>query len=361
MTASPAGRLSFVLPPLLEAHEPPEARGLARDQVRLMISHARAGQIEQTIFRHLPLYLQAGDTLILNRSATLPAALEVHREDGSPLLMHLSTRLPRAAGPYRVVELRRPTALASERFSAGQIGERLSVPGEASAVLLDAYPAGPDGRNLEAGSRLWAARLELPSPLTAYLQQYGRPIRYSHVDRDWPLAAYQTIYADRPGSAEMPSAGRGFTEDILAALRVRGVRMAWITLHTGVTSLEAAETPFPEWFEVSEEAARAVNEAHCRGQRVIAVGTTAVRAIESALGPDGLAQQTNGWTNLVVDREHPVRMVDGLITGWHQPEASHLLMLEAIEGRQMLRRSYELAIAEGYLWHEFGDLHLILP
>jgi S-adenosylmethionine:tRNA ribosyltransferase-isomerase len=194
-----------------------------------------------------------------------------------------------------------------------------------------------------------------------YLDRHGEPIRYSHVAGPWPLEAYQNVYATSPGSAEMPSAGRPITRELLSRLRARGVTVAPVTLHAGVSSPESHEPPFPEWFEVPERTAEQISAARRRGGRVIAVGTTVVRALESAAGAQDCACARSGWTGLVITPQCGVRSVDGMITGWHEPEASHLMMLEAVAGAELLETSYTAALDAGYLWHEFGDSHLILP
>jgi len=191
-----------------------------------------------------------------------------------------------------------------------------------------------------------------------YLAEHGRPIRYGYVAREWPLAAYQNVYALEPGSAEMASAGRPFTAELITRLVASGVQVAPITLHTGVSSPERGEPPYPERYRVPESTARLVNAA---SGRVIAVGTTVVRALETVVAPDGTVRAGAGWTRLVVGPERGLRAIDGLITGWHEPEASHLELLRAAAGDELLDRAYRAALAEGYLWHEFGDSHLVLP
>ncbi|WP_425472360.1 S-adenosylmethionine:tRNA ribosyltransferase-isomerase [Streptomyces cyaneus] len=197
------------------------------------------------------------------------------------------------------------------------------------------------------------------------MREYGRPIRYSYTERDQPLSVYQTVFAlpsaDGAGSAEMPSAARPFTVRMVTELVSRGVQFAPIMLHTGVASAEAHEPPYPERFAVPEASARLINAAKATDGRIVAVGTTAVRAVESAAGADGVVRAREGWTDLVVTPERGVRVVDGLLTGLHEPEASHLLMLEAVAGRAAIDRSYDEALRGLYLWHEFGDVHLILP
>ncbi|MEU8383856.1 S-adenosylmethionine:tRNA ribosyltransferase-isomerase [Streptosporangium sp. NPDC048865] len=346
--AADAMAADFVLPSELEAHEPPEARGLARDGVRLLVSDRGTGEVGHHAFAELPGLLGPGDLLVVNNSGTLPAAVRLDR-----LAVHFSTE--REDGTW-LVELRRlrertgpapggPEA-AGEPYGGGADGEWLPLPGGATLRLL--------GRETP---RLWRARLD--REVTGYLGRYGVPIRYSYVDRDWPLADYQTVFGVRPGSAEMPSAGRPFTTGLVTSLVSRGVGIAPITLHTGVASPEKDEPPYPERFEVPEATARQVELARESGGRVIAVGTTVVRALETAALATGRVRASDGWTSHIVTPETGVRAVNGLLTGLHEPRSSHLLMLSAIAGRDLLSRSYAEALEEGYLWHEFGDVHLI--
>jgi S-adenosylmethionine:tRNA ribosyltransferase-isomerase len=324
----------------LEAHEPPEARGLQRDQVRLLVSHYRDDRIAHARFDDLPRFLEPGDLLVANDSATLPAALTARRQDGSTLALHLSTRLP---GGLWVVEPRTVTASPVEM---------LSLPGGGTAMLLWPYAD---------SARLWVARLNLPAPALDYLARWGRPIAYPYVPDPWPLSMYQTVYASEPGSAEMPSAGRAFTPDLLARLAQSSVGFSTLTLHTGVASLESHERPYEEPFSVPAATAEAIQAARMTGHRVIAVGTTVVRALETAADATGRVIPTRAWTDLVITPERGVQVVDGLLTGFHEPEASHLDLLATIAGRAHLDLAYRAAIDGRYLWHEFGDLHLILP
>jgi S-adenosylmethionine:tRNA ribosyltransferase-isomerase len=339
----------FALPARLEAHEPPEARGLARDEVRMLVTERASGRILDLRARDLPAALAPGDLLVVNTSATVPAALRARRGDGTVLDLHVSTPLPDS--DHRLVELRRDGA----SFRGAGAGERLALPAGGVATLVAPYLS---------GGRLWVAELRLPDPLEGYLARHGAPIRYRHVPGEWPLDAYQTVYATEPGSAEMPSAGRPLSERVIAALVARGIAVAPIVLHAGVSSLEEGETPGPEWFRVPSATARLVNATHDGGGRVIAVGTTVVRALETASGAvseGGVVAAAEGWTRLVVTPERGVRVIDGLLTGWHEPESSHLELLRAVGGTELIERSYREALARGHLWHEFGDVHLILP
>lgn len=348
-----APSLDFELPPALEASAPPEERGAGRDDVKLMVSHRSSGTIQHRVFADLPGILRGGDLLVVNRSATLNAALD-GSVGGVPALLHLSRRLD---GRRWIVELRRPAAagLGSKPWLDAAAGTEVQLPDHASAVLL--APASPAG---EGAVRLWVADMKAPVDVSVFLAAWGRPIVYGHVHAKRPLAAYQTVFATEPGSAEMPSAGRPFTTDIVTRLVVAGIDVAPIVLHCGVSSLEAHEPPEAEPFEVSTNTAQRVNAALRLGGRVIAVGTTVMRALESAAIARGLVLPASGLTDLVIDAAYSPRVVNGLLTGWHEPRASHLAMLEAVAGTELLRRSYREALEGGYLWHEFGDSHLVL-
>ena len=329
--------LDFVLPPELEAREQAELRGSGRDDVRLMVSDRESGRITHARFRDLPQFLRRDDLLVLNTTATLPAALRARRENGEEIALHYSTTLP---GGLAVME---------PRYAAQP--EVLWLPGGAQARLLVPY---------RDSKRLWIAQLTLGEPLVDYLNHYGKPIIYKYISNNFSIDAYQNVYAQEEGSAEMPSAGRAFTRPMLACLRRSGINLAKLVLHTGVASLENHEAPYEEWYEVPLRTAKLVQATHRIGGRVIAVGTTVVRALESSVDRDGNAIASRGWTDLVITPERGVRVVDGLLTGLHEPRATHLAMLQAIAGRDPIARAYAAALEHGYLWHEFGDLHLIV-
>jgi S-adenosylmethionine:tRNA-ribosyltransferase-isomerase (queuine synthetase) len=331
----------FTLPADLEAHDPPEARGLARDGVRLLVSRTATGEISHHRFRQLPGVLLPGDLLVVNTSQTLPAQVRVT----TGLAVHFSS--PRPDGSW-LVELRQLKNKTSLPNAAGTPGQSLTLPGGAVLTLI--------GRET---TRLWRATLSVA--VVPYLLKHGVPIRYAYVPRDWPLTAYQTVFAQDPGSAEMPSASRPFSLPVVAQLVTRGVLIAPLTLHCGVSSLEGGEDPYPEPYAVPAATADLVNHVRARGGRVIAGGTTVVRALETAaLGSDRVAASA-GLTSHVVTPQTGVRAVDGLLTGLHEPRSSHLRMLAAFAGPELLGRCYQAAIDERYLWHEFGDVHLLLP
>jgi S-adenosylmethionine:tRNA ribosyltransferase-isomerase len=366
----------------LAASQPPEARGLGRDGVRLLVAtpdgmvHARFGD--------LPRFLSAGDLLVINTSATIAGAVDGRRGDGRPVVVHFSSPLdegtPWAGTPdgrspgeqapgeampggppgegtpgetQWLVELR-GSAAATGPVTDAAPGESITLPAGGSLTLLRRYP-GP------AAIRMWAASVAAGGDVGAFLARRGQPIRYSYVPDPWPLPAYQTVFARTPGSAEMPSAGRPFTAGLVTDLAAAGVVIAPITLHAGVASLEAGEPPLPERFAVPEPTAQLVNLTRAEGRRVVAVGTTCTRALESAADAGGTVHARHGWTDLVLGAGHPARIVSGLVTGWHDPEASHLALLEAVAGQWLVRAAYLEAERAGYLWHEFGDSCLLLP
>jgi S-adenosylmethionine:tRNA ribosyltransferase-isomerase len=343
--------LSFSLPAALEASEPPEARGLTRDAVRMLVAYRGEDRLVHSTFSLLPAFLDEGDLVVVNTSGTLAAAVDGTDRTGRGVVVHFSTALDHGLW---VVEPRRPSSRASEPWDADEEPPKRIVLVDGGAVqLLEPYAK---------SQRLWVAEVCMSSPVPRWLAVHGRPIRYGYVDRPWPLSTYQNVFATEPGSAEMPSAGRPFTPEMVTRLVAKGVGVSPIVLHTGVASVEAGECPYPERVKVPVSTAGRVNLAKRTGRRVVAVGTTVVRALESAYDPrSGEVCAFDGWTDVVVTPERGVVVIDGLLTGWHEPEASHLLMLEAVAGRALLESSYEAALADGYLWHEFGDVHLVLP
>jgi S-adenosylmethionine:tRNA ribosyltransferase-isomerase len=340
--APPAGGkvIAFTLPAALEAREPPEARGTTRDDVALMVSRRATGRISHHAFADLPGLLLPGDLIVVNTSGTLPAAVAA----GEGLTVHFSTAMPDGGW---LIELRAARDQTTVPYGGGVPGQVIELPGGARLHLAARF-----------SQRLWRARMS--TAVVPYLLRHGAPIRYSYVGRAWPAEAYQTVFATRPGSAEMPSASRPFTPAIVTRLVASGVTIAPLTLHTGVSSLEGDEDPYPEFYDVPPATARLAALTRASGGRIIAAGTTVVRALESAALASG-GGGASGWTEHVVTPDTGVRAVDGLLTGLHEPCSSHLKMLAAFAGEDLLSRCYAEALDHDYLWHEFGDVHLLLP
>ena len=335
---------AFTLPAGVEAESPPTAR----DGVRLLV--ASPAGLEHARFADFARHLEPGDLVVVNTSATLAAAVDGVRGDGRPVTVHFATA--RDDGDW-VVEIRPGEREATGPVTDGRPGDRVVLPDGVSLTVLGPQPAGQH--------RLWRAGVAVDGGVVAYLARHGRPIRYSYVPTPVPLAEYQTVFAREAGSAEMPSAGRPFTAELVVDLVTRGVGVAPITLHTGVSSQEPGEPPQAEPFRVPESTARAVNATRAWGGRVVAVGTTVTRALESAADEQGIVRGARGWTDLVLGPGRPARVVTGLVTGWHAPGASHLDLLEAVAGPELVEQAYRSAVRQRYLWHEFGDSCLLLP
>ncbi len=345
--------LIFARPLELQATAPAEARGVPRDQARLMVSTG-SDQHEHAHFYDLARFLNPGDLLVVNDSVTLPASLPAKGAVGE-FIVNFATNF--GSGTW----------LVEPRWSTSQpgplplsAGEEIEVAG-LKTRLVATYPGLP---------RLWFAQVK--GDVYAAMQRVGAAIRYGYVNEAYPISTYQTVFAKQPsetslqGSAEMPSAAYPFTERVVNDLRARGIQIAAITLHTGVSSLEVEteiveEHPlYPEPFTVSEATAQAVNAARREGRRIIATGTTVVRALESAWNGHEVTAR-NAFTRLYIHPQRGVHVIDGLITGLHDPVTSHLAMLYTIASQDLIRSAYQEAVSQGYLWHEFGDSHLILP
>lgn len=336
---------SFEVPKWLEATRPPEFRGLERDQVRLLT--ARQSLVTHGVFADIAASLKPGDLIVFNDSATIPASVAVDDDT----IVNFSTS---QAGGYLVVEVRAREGHGTKRRHRVS-GGHIDMPGGAHIDLLAPYPSD------SASRRLWLAVGHFTGSFENYLAEFGEPIRYPHIDDEYSLDSYQTVFAAVPGSAEMPSAGRPFSTRVISELVKSGISLTGITLHTGVSSLELGENPYPEEMEISTVAANAINHAKSNGGRLIAVGTTVVRALESGADPNGTVHAKKAWTDLVIEPDYEPRVIDGMITGWHEPQSTHLDLLTAVGGVALVTEAYQSALDNGYLWHEFGDSLLLLP
>ncbi|HEY9495417.1 MAG TPA: S-adenosylmethionine:tRNA ribosyltransferase-isomerase [Intrasporangium sp.] len=348
------------------ADAPPEVRGLTRDGVRLLVASEQDGAVtvEHATFRAVGRHLRSGDVLVVNNSATIPAEVDGRLASRGAVVVHLGAELDDCSW---VIELRtapdagRPileAAVGDEIVLAGR--HRRATRSSPALRLVAPYPeagSSPSG----SGNRLWRAVESGSGGLTKHLASHGRPIAYGYLRARFPLAAYQTVFASIPGSSEMASAARPFTTELVTSLVSAGIVIVPVTLHTGLSSQEAGEAPQPERFAVSRSTAAVVNAAKAEGGRVVAVGTTATRALESAADEAGVVHAAGGWTDLVISPDRPVRVVGGLVTGWHNSDASHLLLVESVAGPTLTQAAYDAALAHHYAWHEFGDSALLLP
>lgn len=339
--------IDFELPDTGVASTPAESRGRGRDDVKLMVTHRSTGAIEHHPFRDLARLLEPGDVLVVNNSATLPAGVDGWGKDGSRVKVHFASALP---GRLQSVEVRAPGADGS---TAQHDMEAQSIRLH-GGIRLDLLTRHPKSR------RLWMAVVEDGVDLVDHLSRHGQPIRYV-AGSPLPVDDYQTVFSTEPGSAEMPSAGRPFTPDLVTRLVSKGVILVPVTLHAGVSSYEVGETPGEERYMVPEQTAIVVNAMRAAGGRVIAVGTTVVRALETVSDRTGIVHPGRGSTETLITAASGLRVVDGIVTGWHEPQSSHLTMLEVFLDRAHLDRVYREALATGYLWHEFGDSLLVLP
>ena len=346
---------TFTLPPELSAKEPPERRGIRRDQVRLLVIDRATGHIEHTRFDKIDKYLRPGDLLVFNSSRTLPASLrgcECSAAHGPCMEVRLAERLP--DGSWLALLL----CEQGDPFGCGlRTGMQIGFAEGLAATVLERDANIP---------RLWKLRFSISgTELVDLIYRLGKPIRYDYVSVPWDLDYYQTVYATEPGSAEMPSAGRAFTWKLLLDLKRRGIDSAYVVLHAGLSSymddeLDRQHPASEEEYFVSRITAGKITQARENGARIIAVGTTVVRALESAASENGSVTEAHGYTRLKIDHQHRLRSVNGLLTGLHEPEASHLDLLSAFVPAEQIHAAYREAIAHRYLWHEFGDLNLIL-
>ena len=343
--------IQFELPEHLACPQPTEERNLLRDEIRLMVT-AGSGQIDHTTFSDLDQYLITGDVLVVNTSATVASALPVTLPNGENGVVHLSNPLNAQEWLMEIREIRGTKTI---RWKGGEEGMVFLLPGGASITLKKRFYQ--DQHLLD----LWISTLTTPEPLKTYLAVHATPIKYDKLNERYPLSYYQTYFSFHPGSAEMPSAGRGFTPSLIEKLLKKGIVFAPVLLHTGISSLEENEAPYPEYMEISPLSAAIINSAKLQGSRIIAVGTTAIRAIESAVAKDGTVTPYRGKTTLFIDEGYKLQIANGLLTGFHEPRASHLHMLQALAGFEHLEHAYSAAIEAEYYWHQFGDLHLILP
>ena len=342
--------LKIKIPITSAAAEPPEERGLSRDQTRLMVSFGAKNRITHAKFYEIVDYLLPGDLLVINSSATIPASLPVKNLAGQNFELMLSQKI--LFGLW-IAEINKD---GREAFPGFQSGESFALPGGASCVLH--LPLNSD---YSVNCQLWVVSLNTgQDEVLDYLAKFASPPHFSHHSQRWPLKYFQTVFADEPGSAEMPSAGRGFTPELVNKLLAKGIQIAPLVLHAGA-NCEGHIPPHEEYYRIPVDTAQAINRVHEGGGRVIAVGSTVVRALDTVTHIHGQVCPGEGWTKKEIKSGACVSSIDGLLTGLHEPETTHIDLLQSFISQEQLETAYTEALARGYLWHEFGDFHLILP
>lgn len=341
---------AFDLPQDLVAREPAERRGLNRDQVRLLVVDRKSHAIEHARFDQIGNWLLPGDLLVFNSSRTIPASLNGFDSSGS---VSFDVRIAEHLADDSWLAMIVCKKSEFDLHAGLQIYFGLGL----SAVISEQHTNIP---------RLWQIRFSHKgSKLFDLLYRIGRPVRYEYVSNPWSLDDYQTIYATEPGSAEMPSAGRAFTWKSFLELKRHGIQTAFITLHTGLSSfmdddLDLKHLVSEEEYQIGDHAAEQINRARDNGNRIIAIGTTVVKTLESAADEHGHINAGHGYTRLHISSDTKLCIVNGLLTGLHEPHASHLDLLSAFLPASVIHKAYDEAIIYKYLWHEFGDLNLII-
>ncbi|UOR11076.1 S-adenosylmethionine:tRNA ribosyltransferase-isomerase [Halobacillus amylolyticus] len=332
----------FQVPAHLHATAPVEYRQGERDNVRLMVLDPLTGQRKHTNFHDIMNIFQAGDVLVLNQSRTIPSSLH-------------------ATGTRGDVEVRLARKIDEHRFEVLLLGTTYE---EGDQIYFqNGFFATVEGNGNEYPLQVVNFKLSGVS-LMEFIYEYGSPIYYEYINDPWPLNKYQTVYSSTPGSIEMTSAGRAFTWGMLSSLVKKGVHLCYVTLHTSLSYYGNNKWPtpsnHPELYSIPRETVDTINDAKAEGRKVIAVGTTVVRALESAVIEGHLTQQNSVLTDLYINGNYSLKITDALLTGFHEPEASHLDLLKAFIDEAVLLEAYNEALKQEYLWHEFGDMNLII-
>jgi S-adenosylmethionine:tRNA ribosyltransferase-isomerase len=314
-----------------------------RDSSRLLVLHRDTGALEHRIFRDVTDYVKAGDLLVLNQTRVIPARIYAHKATG---------------GRVELLLLRRRDSLSWEALVGGK-GLRVGT-----VVKVEEGPEAEILEILEGAERL----IKFSEPIEPYFSKVGNvPLPpYIHEKLTDP-ERYQTVYAREPGSAAAPTAGLHFTPRLLEELQVKGVKIAYVTLHVGLDTFAPVNEENPEehkihseWCEISQDTADQINQTKKSGGRVIAVGTTSVRTLESAaVGRDTISSYL-GPTSLFILPGYEFKVVDAMITNFHLPRSSLIMLVSAFAGREKILETYATAIDEGYRFYSFGDAMLIL-
>lgn len=305
--------------------------------------------LQHRMFSDLPEYLRPGDCLVLNDTRVIPARLIGQRPTGG----HVELLLLRPLGHDEWETLARP----AKRL---RVGERVTF---GPALTAEVIAVGAEG--------LRVVRLEYEGALLPILDEVGRMPLPPYIRREEPEGEdkmrYQTVYARHPGAVAAPTAGLHFTDQILADLQTRGIRLARLTLHVGLGTFRPIQVErlenhvmHAEWYALSPEAAAAINGARAAGGRIIATGTTVVRTLETVVDAAGVVHAGEGHTDIFISPGFTFRATDGMVTNFHLPRSSLLVMISAFAGRERILAAYQEAIARGYRFYSYGDATLML-
>ncbi len=335
---------NYNLPEELIAQDPLEKR----DNSRLMVLHRETGELEHKHFYDVIDYLNPGDCLVVNNTKVIPARLMgVKEETGASIEVLLLKRKEEKVWETLVKPGKKARVGARISFGDGLlVGEVIDVVEEGNRLIRFEY----DGIFEEILDRL--GQMPLPPYITHQLQDKNR---------------YQTVYAKYDGSAAAPTAGLHFTEELLQKIQDKGVRIAKITLHVGLGTFRPVKEEnvldhhmHSEFYIVDEEAAKIINETKANGGRVISVGTTSTRTLETVAEPDGHIPVKSGWTDIFIYPGYRFKAVDCLITNFHLPESTLIMLVSALADRETILHAYETAVEEKYRFFSFGDAMLIL-
>jgi S-adenosylmethionine:tRNA ribosyltransferase-isomerase len=336
----------FDLPPERIAQAPAERR----DASRLLVVDRATGTLSHRVFSDLVDYVPAGDALVLNETRVFPARLLGTRASGAEAEVLLLT--PRGGEEKLWTALVRPGSKLKP-------GRTVDISDELSVEIVESTPG---------GERI--VRLHTPLSLTEALDRYGEvplPPYVQHRATEEDRERYQTVYARERGSVAAPTAGLHFTPELLAALEAKGVRIVRLVLHVGVGTFRPVETDDPaehrmhsEWYHVPADAAAALNEIRAGGGSIWAVGTTVTRTLETVTDEAGVVHAGEGWTDIFIRPPYPYRAVDHLVTNFHLPRSTLLMLVAAFAGYEMMMRAYREAIGEGYRFFSYGDAMLIV-
>jgi S-adenosylmethionine:tRNA ribosyltransferase-isomerase len=343
-----AKELDYELPFHLAAREPPEVNGRSRDSSRLLVMKRKTQEIEHSYFYDVGNYLCTGDLLVLNDTRCINSVLPGKLETGGKIEVLLCT--PKDNDTWNCQLL--PDGINARVGQTIDFGD-----GELRAKIVD---------KSSEFDWLFVIRFSPVNDFEAKCNKIGRPVLSPYISKIWDVKYYNTVYAKKFGSAEMPAAGRHFTNELLEKLARQGIQHVFVTLHTGLSSISVKEENFEdhkmyeEPYEITEDTANIINKVKNSGGKIVAVGTTVTRVLETVANNKGKVKPEKGYTRLYIYPGYKWKIVDALITNFHPPRSSRIALAAAFTGKDLLMRGYKEAIERGYKFYEFGDTTLTI-